>query len=74
VAAIQKMFPQLGTPDNLKVEKAFPESGDHVIASRLRSKDVKGVYEATDQFFMQKLLMKPVTGATTQQTAVSWAD
>ncbi|CAG5073796.1 hypothetical protein DYBT9623_04926 [Dyadobacter sp. CECT 9623] len=74
VAAIQKMFPQLGTPDNLKVEKAFPESGDHVIASRLRSKDVKGVYEATDQFFMEKLLMKPVAGTTTQQSAVSWAD
>lgn len=66
VAAIQKMFPQLGTPDHMKVEKAFPESGDHVIASRLRSKDVKGVYEATDQFFREKLYMKPVETAVTQ--------
>ncbi|KAA0990769.1 alpha/beta hydrolase [Dyadobacter aurulentus] len=70
VAAIQKMFPQLGTPDHLKVEKAFPESGDHVIASRLRSKDVKGVYKATDQFFREKLYMKPVA----QRSSVSWAD
>ena len=60
VKAMQGMFPLLGTPDNLKVEKAFPESGDHVIGSYLRSKDVKGVYEATDQFFQEKLGLKPV--------------
>ncbi|WP_138482508.1 alpha/beta hydrolase [Dyadobacter bucti] len=60
VKAIQNMFPELGTPENLKVLKAFPESGDHVISSRLRSKDVKGVYEATDEFFQQKLGLKPV--------------
>ena len=60
VKAMQDMFPLLGTPDNLKVEKAFPESGDHVIGSYLRSKDVKGVYEATDQFFQEKLGLKPV--------------
>jgi pimeloyl-ACP methyl ester carboxylesterase len=60
VKAIQDMFPLLGTPDELKVEKAFPESGDHVIGSRLRSKDVKGVYDATDQFFQEKLHLKPV--------------
>ncbi|TDE13808.1 alpha/beta hydrolase [Dyadobacter psychrotolerans] len=60
VKAMQDMFPLLGTPDNLKVEKAFPESGDHVIGSYLRSKDVKGVYEATDQFFQKKLGLKPV--------------
>ena len=60
VKAMQGMFPLLGTPDNLKVEKAFPESGDHVIGSYLRSKDVKGVYEATDLFFQEKLGLKPV--------------
>lgn len=60
VKAMQDMFPLLGTPANLKVEKAFPESGDHVIGSYLRSKDVKGVYEATDQFFQEKLGLKPV--------------
>ncbi|WP_221389729.1 carboxylesterase [Dyadobacter sp. NIV53] len=60
VKAMQDMFPKLGTPDNLKVEKAFPESGDHVIGSYLRSKDVQGVYNATDQFFQEKLHLKPV--------------
>lgn len=60
VKAMQEMFPQLSTPANLKVEKAFPESGDHVIGSYLRSKDVKGVYDATDQFFQKQLGLKPV--------------
>lgn len=60
VKAMQEMFPELGTTDNLKIEKAFPESGDHVIASYLRSKDVKGVYEATDLFFQKQLGLKPV--------------
>lgn len=60
VKAMLEMFPKLGTPDNLKVAKAFPESGDHVIGSYLRSKDVKGVYNATDQFFQDKLHLKPV--------------
>jgi pimeloyl-ACP methyl ester carboxylesterase len=60
VKAIQDMFQKLGTPEEAKVEKAFPETGDHVIGSHLRSKDVKSVYEATDAFFQQKLYMKPV--------------
>ena len=60
VKAMLDMFPKIGTPDNLKVEKAFPESGDHVIGSYLRSKDVKGVYDATDKFFQEKLHLKPV--------------
>jgi pimeloyl-ACP methyl ester carboxylesterase len=66
VKAIEDMFPKLGTPDSQKVLKAFPESGDHVIASRLRSKDVKGVYEATDAFFQQKLHLKPVENLVLQ--------
>jgi esterase/lipase len=66
VKAIEKMFPELGTPDNQKVLKAFPESGDHVIASRLRSKDLKSVYDATDQFFQQKLHLKPVENSILQ--------
>ncbi|GGC11065.1 alpha/beta hydrolase [Dyadobacter sediminis] len=60
VKAIKEMFAELGTPADLKVEKAFPEAGDHVIASRLRSKDIKGVYEATDEFFREKLHLKQV--------------
>ncbi|QRR02782.1 alpha/beta hydrolase [Dyadobacter sandarakinus] len=60
VAAIKDMFEHLGTPASLKVLKAFPESGDHVIASQYRSKDVKGVFTATDRFFSEKLHLKPV--------------
>ena len=74
VKAIREMFQKLGTPQNLKVEKAFPESGDHVIGSYLRSKDVKGVYEATDQFFREKLQMKAVETAANQPSSVSWTD
>ncbi|MCF2506624.1 alpha/beta hydrolase [Dyadobacter sp. CY107] len=66
VKAIEKMFPELGTPDDQKVLKAFPESGDHVIASRLRSNDVNGVFEATDLFFQQKLHLKPVENSVLQ--------
>jgi pimeloyl-ACP methyl ester carboxylesterase len=60
VKAMLDMFPLLGTPSAQKVEKAFPESGDHVIGSHLRSKDVKGVYEATDRFFQDILHLKPI--------------
>ena len=63
VKRMLEMFPQFGTPADMKVEKAFPESGDHVIGSHLRSKDVKGVYQATDQFFQQILHLKPVENA-----------
>lgn len=64
VKAIRQMFAELGTPENLKVEKAFPQTGDHVIASRLRSKDVKSVYEATNEFFKEKLHLRQVENST----------
>ena len=60
VEAMQKMFPLLGTPDSQKVERAFPESGDHVIASHFTSKDLKGVQYATEQFFEKVLHIRPV--------------
>jgi pimeloyl-ACP methyl ester carboxylesterase len=63
VKAMLDMFPQLGTPANLKVEKAFPNSGDHVIGSYIRSKDVEGVYKGTEQFLEEKLRLKPVETA-----------
>jgi alpha-beta hydrolase superfamily lysophospholipase len=50
VDAAIKMFKQLGTPDDLKTEMAFPEAGDHIIASELFSKSVDDVREATFQF------------------------
>ncbi|WP_025764101.1 alpha/beta hydrolase [Dyadobacter tibetensis] len=66
VAAMQEMFPLLGTPQAKKREVAFPNSADHVIASYIRSKDVKGVFEETDRFFQEILGLKPVEKPTAQ--------
>lgn len=63
VKAMKEMFPLLGTPDSLKMERAFPESGDHVIASHFTSKDLKGVQYATELFFDKVLHLKPVQPA-----------
>ncbi len=60
VAEMQKMFPLLGTPDALKMERAFPNSGEHVIASHFTSKDIPGVRKATEAFFEKILKMKAV--------------
>jgi len=60
VSAIKDMFPKLGTPDALKEERAFPNSGDHVIASHFTSKDIAGVRKATEAFFEKILKMEPV--------------
>jgi esterase/lipase len=50
VDAAINMFKQLGTPDDLKTEMAFPDAGEHVIAGELFSKSVDEVREATFQF------------------------
>lgn len=56
VSAMLKMYDSLGTPNLEKTKIAFPESGNHVIACDLRSKDWLGVYEATVTFMDQTLL------------------
>jgi pimeloyl-ACP methyl ester carboxylesterase len=60
VAAMKKMFPLLGTPASQKMERAFPESNNHVIASHFTSSDVQGVQYATEQFFEKILNLQPV--------------
>ena len=50
VPAMLKMFDELGTPAALKQETAFPQAGNHVIASYIRSKDWQGVERETDKF------------------------
>jgi pimeloyl-ACP methyl ester carboxylesterase len=62
VAAMREMFPQLGTPESLKVEKALPTTGDHVIASRFTSKDLGSVRQTTEEFFEKVLRLRPVAG------------
>jgi pimeloyl-ACP methyl ester carboxylesterase len=50
VSAMKEMFAQLGTPDSVKREKAMPATGDHVIASFIKSKDFVGVENETTEF------------------------
>ncbi len=56
-----EMFEQVNTPGNLKVKKAFPESGDHVIASDITSKDWEGVLNETISFLEEVAGLKKVT-------------
>jgi len=56
VPAMHKMYEELGTPENNKQKIAFPDSGNHVIACDLRSKDWQGVYEETIKFIDAKIL------------------
>lgn len=58
VSAMLEMHKQLATPDSLKVEKAMPNTGAHVIGGALISKDVKGVYDEIEKFMIKKLQMK----------------
>jgi pimeloyl-ACP methyl ester carboxylesterase len=60
VDAMFKMFDQLGTPENLKVKVAFPEAGDHPIASKLFSKSWQEVEKASYQFAEEKLGLVPL--------------
>jgi pimeloyl-ACP methyl ester carboxylesterase len=58
VSAMLEMHNQLGTPEELKVAKAIPEAGAHVIGSALTSGDVEGVYNEVRTFAIDKLNMK----------------
>ncbi|MBK7132035.1 MAG: alpha/beta fold hydrolase [Bacteroidales bacterium] len=53
VPAMLKMYDELGTPADLKQKMAFPETGAHVIASYIRSKDWQSVERETDRFLAE---------------------
>jgi len=57
VSAMKKMFEQLGTPAELKREKAMPNTGDHVIGSYIKSNDYQGVETEITKFMMEVLKM-----------------
>ncbi len=59
VSAMKRMFRQLGTPANLKKEIAMPATGDHVIGSYIKSKDVTGVTNACVDFGINVLKLPP---------------
>jgi esterase/lipase len=55
VSAMKKMFDELGTPANKKIAMAMPNTGNHVIASYIKSKDVAGVENQIEEFFKNVL-------------------
>lgn len=50
VSAMKSMFERLGTPDNLKRSLPLPNTGNHVIASPIKSADVASVEKETERF------------------------
>jgi len=57
VSAIREMNKMLATPDSLKVARAMPAAGAHVLGSYLTSHDVEGVYAEMEKFALTKLGM-----------------
>jgi esterase/lipase len=58
VSAMKKMFGQLGTPANLKLEKPMPNTGNHVLGSYIKSNDYQGVEAEITKFMLDVLKMK----------------
>lgn len=56
VKAIQKMIQAIATPSNLKSEMALPNTGSHVLASPIVSKDILSVEQATAKFIKEKII------------------
>ncbi|MBO0952283.1 alpha/beta hydrolase [Fibrella forsythiae] len=62
VAAMLAMYDQLGTLPDRKEKVAFPNAGEHVIASHFTSGDLNGVYRASERFLTNVVKLKPVLG------------
>ena len=60
VSAELSMFDQLGTPADKKHKQAMPNTGNHVLASYIRSKDVAGVQLEIEKFMKETLGLQPV--------------
>lgn len=65
VSAMLEMFDQLGTPANKKEKVDFPNADAHVIASHFTSKDLTGVYQATEKFMTNVLKLPSASESTT---------
>ena len=50
VSAMKEMFTALGTADSIKRATALPNTGDHVIASPIKSKDIASVESETKRY------------------------
>ena len=60
VDAMKEMFPQLGTPDSLKKEEAFPLSGYHVMTSPILGKHVEIVTQKSIDFLEKTVQLKQI--------------
>jgi esterase/lipase len=66
VSAMLTMNEQLATPADLKVVKAIPAAGAHVLGSSMTSGDLQGVYHEIEQFAIDKLKMAKVDTVSRQ--------
>jgi pimeloyl-ACP methyl ester carboxylesterase len=55
VSAMLDMFDELGTPAELKRKAALPNTGDHVIGSPIKSRDVESVQKEIEKFLTNVL-------------------
>ena len=62
VPAMRTMFEALGTLPGKKQQVAFPNAGEHVIASHFTSGDLAGVYRATEAFLAKTVGITPPAG------------
>ena len=60
VAAMLRMFRQLGTPDELKEEVAFPEAATHTICSPFHSEETEKVQDQLQKFIENTLNISPL--------------
>jgi esterase/lipase len=60
VSATKEMFEQLGTSKDLKRAVAMPNTGNHVLASPILSKDVAGVEQQTIGFLQEIMHLNPL--------------
>lgn len=58
VPAMLKMFDELGS--DVKIKKAIPTAGDHVMGSWIKSKDLASVQSAIEDFMINNLQMKKI--------------
>lgn len=60
VSAMKRMFTQISTPDSLKRQVALPNTGNHVLGSPIKSKDVQSVQTECEKFAREVLQLKKV--------------
>jgi esterase/lipase len=58
VSAMKRMFTQLGTPENLKRQVPLPNTGNHVLGSPIKSKDVVSVQRECEKFAVEVLRLQ----------------